>query len=237
MHRIRTLLGSSNITASLAGAVAMTLVIVSCSTSPSNPVSPSATNPDATSASAGGIGATTPQGPVPTNSTSPTPTPTPTPSPSPGIGRFTGGGHVTQEPQGKITYGLTIHCDGPDPASKTLSNNLEINWGNGQGSHKFHLLDHTLTIACTQGAPEEPPPFAPLDTLTGVGVGKFDGDEGFHITFTFVDGGEPGVDDQIAFRITKDSDGSVILDVPLTTVSGGNLQAHCDQPDHGQCKP
>ena len=132
---------------------------------------------------------------------------------------------MTQEPEGKITYGLTIHCD------LILSNNLEINWAlDGKGSNNFHLLIHETTVECSDNAPSQPPPAAPLDTLTGIGHGKFNGEEGYSITFTFIDGGEPGVDDQIAFRITKDSDGSVVLDVPVTTVSGGNLQAHYDQP-------
>ena len=232
MQRLRSPFSLSGTVAALAVMGAMTLVIVSCSTSPTNPMSPSAVTPDATNASATGISKSTPGVPSPTPTASPTPTPDPE-----GDGRFTGGGHVTQEPQGKITYGLTIHCDGPDPASKTLSNNLEINWGNGQGSHQFHLLEHTLTVECSQGDPSEPPPFAPLDTLTGEGDGKFDNADGFHIVFTFVDGGEGGAkDDQIAFTITN-STGGVVLDVPLTAVSGGNLQAHCDQPDKGQCKP
>jgi hypothetical protein len=220
MYRLRQLFGHST-GASVALATAMAIVIVSCSTSPTNPVSPSATTPDATSASAGGIHPTT------TNSTSPSPTPPATPSPSPeGTGRFTGGGHVTQEPEGKITYGLTIHCD------LILSNNLEINWGsnNGPGANNFHLNIHETTVECSDTIPNpsQPPPAAPLDTLTGTGTGTFNGVSGFSITFTFIDGGEPGGDDQIAFVIT--GPGGVVLNVPTTTVSGGNLQAHFDQP-------
>lgn len=218
MYRLRQLFGQST-GASVALATVMAIVIVSCSTSPTNPVSPSATTPDATGASAGGIHPTT------TNSTSPTPTPTATPSPSPGTGRFTGGGFLIDDELGKITYGLTIHCD------LLLSNNLEINWGsnNGPGANNFHLNIHETTVECSDTIPNpsQPPPAAPLDTLTGTGTGTFNGVSGFSITFTFVDGGEPGGDDQIAFVIT--GPGGVVLDVS-ETVSGGNLQAHFDQP-------
>jgi hypothetical protein len=213
MYRLRQLFGLST-GASVALATAMAIVIVSCSTSPTNPVSPSATTPDAT-ASAGGIRPAT-------NTTPPAPTPTATPE---GTGRFTGGGHVTIEPYGKITYGLTIHCD------LILSNNLEINWGEpGPGQNNFHLNIHETTVECSDTIPNpsQPPPEAPLDTLTGTGTGTFNGVEGFSIVFTFIDGGEPGGDDQIAFVIT--GPGGVVLNVPTTTVSGGNLQAHFDQP-------
>lgn len=228
MHRLRNLFDRTS-AASMAVVIATTMVIVSCSSSPDNPLSPSAMSPDGASAAAGIVKAT--------NSPSPTPTPSPDPE---GDGRFTGGGHVTQEPEGKITYGLTIHCDGPDPASKTLSNNLEINWGNGQGANNFHLNEHEFTVECSDTIPNpsQPPPFAPLDTLIGTGTGKFNGVDGFLITFTFIDGGEGGAkEDQIAFTITGPGGSPLVLLVPPTTVSGGNLQAHCDQPDKGQCKP
>ena len=73
MHRLRQLISLSSTGAALALGTAMALVIVSCSTSPTNPVSPSATTPDATAAGGGIVKMSTPE-----------PTPDPTPSPSPG---------------------------------------------------------------------------------------------------------------------------------------------------------
>ncbi len=146
--------------------------------------------------------------PTPTATPTPTPTATPTPTPTPdpeGEGRFTGGGHVTVEPYGKITYGLTIHCD------LQLSNNLEINWAlDGKGSNNFHLDIHQTTVTCEEVDGNQPPPAAPLDTLTGTGVGSLNGVDGYTITFTFYDSGEPGVNDRIAFLIKSPSwhDGS-----------------------------
>jgi len=136
-----------------------------------------------------------------------------------GDGRFTGGGNTIQVGDYKITKGLTIHCD------LLLSNNLEINWL----ANNFHLLEHLETIACLDTAVEQKPPAAPLDTLIGRGTGKFNNVDGYSIVFTLIDAGEPGRDDMMAFTITA-PDGSTVIDVPLQNLTGGNLQAHFDQP-------
>lgn len=139
-----------------------------------------------------------------------------------GTGRFTGGGHQIRVDGVRVTRGLTIHCD------LLLSNNLEINW-NG---NSFHMTEHMTTVICSDdpNIGQAPPP-APLDTLIGVGTGRYNGDDGFTIDFTLVDGGEPGGDDQSSFLIYETANpANVILDVPLQNLSGGNLQAHYDQP-------
>jgi hypothetical protein len=137
-------------------------------------------------------------------------------------GRFTGGGHQIIVGGVRVTRGLTLHCD------LLLSNNLEINW---QGN-SFHTLEHLDTIECSDdpNIGQAPPP-APIDTLIGTGVGRYNGDEGYSIKFTLVDGGEPGGDDQMAILVYETGNmGNVILDVPLQNLTGGNLQAHYDQP-------
>jgi hypothetical protein len=137
-------------------------------------------------------------------------------------GRFTGGGHQIRVDNVRVTRGLTIHCD------LLLSNNLEINW---QGN-SFHTTEHLTTIVCSDDPAiiQDPPP-APLDTLVGIGTGRFNGVDGFTIEFTLVDAGEPGRDDMAQFHIFETADpGNVILDVPLQFLTGGNLQAHYDQP-------
>jgi hypothetical protein len=139
-----------------------------------------------------------------------------------GQGRFTGGGfQVDVGGIARITRGLTIHCD------LLLSNNLEINW---DGGNNFHMSEHLQTLACSDN-PDivQTPPNAPLDTLVGRGTGRYNGVDGYSIVFTLIDAGEPGVNDQMGFRITA-PDGSIVLDVPVQYLSGGNLQAHYDQP-------
>ena len=75
MHRLRNLLSRTS-TAAMAVVVATTMVIVSCSSSPDNPLSPSATSPDG-AAAAGIVKATS--------------SPSPSPSPSPSVGNCSPG--------------------------------------------------------------------------------------------------------------------------------------------------
>lgn len=146
----------------------------------------------------------------------------PTDCTTPGLGRFTGGGSQIRVGAARVTRGLTVHCD------LLLSNNLEVNWG----GNKFHMTEHLVTVACTDD-PDiiQAPPEAPLDTLIGVGTGRYNGDDGYTIEFTMVDQGEPGRDDQMQILIYETANpANVVLDVPLQVLSGGNLQAHYDQP-------
>jgi len=142
--------------------------------------------------------------------------------PDDATGRFTGGGHQIRVDGVRVTRGLTIHCD------LLLSNNLEINW-NG---NSFHTTEHLETIVCSDDPDiiQAPPP-APLDTLVGVGTGRFNNVDGYTIEFTLVDAGEPGVDDEMRIYIYETANpANVILDVPQQKLTGGNLQAHYDQP-------
>ena len=138
------------------------------------------------------------------------------------FGRFTGGGNQVRVGAARVTRGLTIHCD------LKLSNNLEVNWG----GNKFHMTEHLTTVACTDDpAIIQAPPPAPLDTLIGVGDGRYNGATGYTIEFTLVDAGEPGGSDLAALLIYETANpGNRVLDVPLQLLSGGNLQAHYDQP-------
>jgi hypothetical protein len=139
-----------------------------------------------------------------------------------GTGRFTGGGHQIRVGAARVTRGLTIHCD------LLLSNNLEVNWG----GNKFHMTEHLETVECSD-SPDiiQFPPAAPLDTLIGVGTGRYNGTDGYTIEFTLVDYGEPGSSDRMAIKIYRTANpADVALNVPLQVLSGGNLQAHYDQP-------
>jgi hypothetical protein len=137
-------------------------------------------------------------------------------------GRFTGGGHQVRVGEARVTRGLTIHCD------LLLSNNLEVNWGGNQ----FHMTEHLTTIECSDDPLiDQTPPPAPLDTLVGVGTGRYNGTDGYTIEFTLVDYGEPGSEDRAALLIYRTADPTdVVLNVPLQLLTGGNLQAHYDQP-------
>jgi hypothetical protein len=141
---------------------------------------------------------------------------------SSGGGRFTGGGRQLVVDRDKVTRGLTIHCD------LRLSNNLEINWG---GRNHFHMTQHLSAQCFDSELIDQRPPNAPLDTLIGVGRGRFNGVDGYTVEFTLVDAGEPGRDDMMAIRIFETANPSnVVLNVPLRLLDDGNLQAHYDQP-------
>jgi hypothetical protein len=142
---------------------------------------------------------------------------------TPGTGRFTGGGFQLRAGDARVSRGLTIHCD------LLLSNNLEVNWG----GNRFHTTEHLQTVRCSDDpAIAQPPPAAPIDTLVGVGTGRYNNRDGFTILFTLVDGGEPGrsVDQAAIFIYETANPANVVLDVPLGAINGGNLQAHYDQP-------
>jgi hypothetical protein len=141
---------------------------------------------------------------------------------APGTGRFTGGGKQVDVGVAKVTRGLTIHCD------LKLSNNLEINWGVGEN---FHMTLHTAARCSDDPAIDQRPPAAPVDTIVGVGTGRYNNVDGYTVLFTIVDAGEPGVNDMMGMRIYETANPShVVLDVPLSYLTNGNLQAHYDQP-------
>ena len=137
-------------------------------------------------------------------------------------GRFTGGGSQVRIGDVRVTRGLTIHCD------LLLSNNLEVNWG----GKRFHMTEHLTTVECSDDPNIiQAPPVAPLDTLIGVGTGRYNGVDGYTIEFTLQDFGEPGSADRMAIKIYETANpANVVLNVPLQVLAGGNLQAHFDQP-------
>ena len=56
-------------------------------------------------------------------------------------------------------------------------------------------------------------------------TGRLNGTPGATVSFIFADAGEPGAKDTGAILI-KDARGATVLNVPRSSVSGGNIQAH-----------
>lgn len=141
----------------------------------------------------------------------------------PATGRMTGGGGQIIIGDVFVSRGFTIHCD------ILLSNNLEINWP----GNMWHL-DKPLTSAeCVDDPLVDPePPPAPFDTFIGEGTGRLNGVDGSVVKFTFVDAGEPGGRNDRAQIQVFAPDGTLVLNVPMSFLDRGNLQAHFDQP-HG----
>ena len=135
-------------------------------------------------------------------------------TPPPLNGRFTGGGF--QVGAVKVTRGFTIHCD------NLLTNNLEVNWADG---NNFHMDKNSLTnVVCSR--PNDPtPPASPVSRISATSSGQCNGLPAT-ISFILEDHGEPGSDDQAELIIS----GGCSLNLPLSTLDGGNIQAHFDQP-------
>jgi len=134
-------------------------------------------------------------------------------------GRFTGGGFQFDDSGAKVTRGFTIHCD------NTLTNNLEVNWG---GGNNFHIDKESLTgVVCTR--PVDPtPPQAGVSRIEATSPGTCNKAPAT-INFILEDHGEPGTNDRAQLIITGSAPGCS-LNISLRTISGGNIQAHFDQP-------
>jgi hypothetical protein len=131
--------------------------------------------------------------------------------------RMTGGGKFTNGTT-TVTTGFVLHC-----AISRTPNNLEVNWGSG---NKFHLAS-LASASCFEGTPpNEGQPPAGFNTYVGSGTGSFNGVSGATAAWTFTDHGEPGAGKDTAEIHIKDNTGTSVLDVPQTTLSGGNFQAH-----------
>jgi len=120
-----------------------------------------------------------------------------------------------------VTRGFTLHCD------ILLSNNLEINWP----GNKWHTDKPFTAVQCLDDPAITPnPPDAPVDTYIGEGTGTLNGVPGATASIIFKDSGEQGGKNDFAqIRIT-DANGVVVLDLPLSPLTNGNVQAHFDQP-------
>jgi hypothetical protein len=125
----------------------------------------------------------------------------------------------------RISQGLTIHCD------LILSNNIEINWG----KNNWHI-DKPVTQATCIDDPnlDQTPPAAPFDTYIGEATGTLNNVDGSVLRFIFVDAGEPGTNDKVQLKIwlpgANPNTDTPFLNLLLTNLSKGNLQAHYDQP-------
>lgn len=121
-----------------------------------------------------------------------------------------------------VTKGFEIHCD----LATHNPNTLEVNW---TGGNHFHT-ETWLSATCTDDPSiKQPPPKAPVDTIVAVATGRYNGVSGFTIELTLVDAGEPGKDDKSGFKIYETANPSnIVLLVPLSYVTTGNIQAHYD---------
>lgn len=134
-------------------------------------------------------------------------------------GRMTGGGSVFTADGVRVTHGFTLQCD-----ASNKPNNLQINWGKGRDSQRFHLDDITNALCLDNPVIDPAPPSAGFDTYTGSGTGRLNNQSGATATWVFTDAGQPGVNDTATIRIS-DAGGTLVLEVS-GVLSNGNHQAH-----------
>ena len=197
-------------------ALAGTLAFVAACSGPSSSLNP--TSPSATASAAAGASFSP-------NCGEDCPPPTCDPKVTdctPLQGRFTGGGFQISG-NVKVTRGFTLHCDA------ILSNNFEVNWA---GGNNFHIDKNPTNVRCSYvGDPT--PPVADVNRIEIIGSGKLNGVSGARIHLVLIDNGEPGTQDQAFIEIGPVT--APILSVggsasSPSTIAGGNIQAHIDQP-------
>jgi hypothetical protein len=132
---------------------------------------------------------------------------------------MTGGGSIFDtnsqvDYTGRTTHGMVLHCDARNP------NNLQINWE----GNSFHLTSLNSAMCPDDPAISPNPPDAQFDTIIGMGEGRFNGERGYQIMFTFTDAGEPGTADT-ATIVIQDPDGNDVLNIS-GYLTFGNHQAH-----------
>lgn len=127
---------------------------------------------------------------------------------------MTGGGSVFTDEGNRVTHGFQLRCDVENTPQR-----LQVNFG----GNRFHLLELT-SAECSENGLTEQPPEAGFDTYEGEGTGRFNGEEGATIEFTFTDDGEPG-DGDTASIVIRDASGDVVLTVS-DNLNRGNHQAH-----------
>ena len=131
-------------------------------------------------------------------------------------GQMSGGGSVFDDEGTGYTHGFELNClDGVGP------NELQINWGKGQNSKRFHLTELTEAL-CSDSPGIDDGGSAGFDTFVGAGTGTLN-KEPASITFRFTDAGEPGTADEMEFAISG-PDGAAVSGVLMQ----GNHQAEQD---------
>lgn len=133
-------------------------------------------------------------------------------------GRMTGGGNCTVDDI-KVTHGFELHCDASG------SNNLEVNWQDATGSHRFHLDTLSNAICPPDASGLEEQPVAGFNTYIGSGTGSYDGAPGATALWTFTDQGEPGKDNDTLVITISTGSGPPVLSISCP-LDGGNHQAH-----------
>jgi hypothetical protein len=118
------------------------------------------------------------------------------------------------------TFASNIDC--PAATANARNRPFQVQWNDG-GAKSFKLTSVT-TDRCFNDpsfTPSPPPATMAFDTQTGTGAGTVNGQPGYTIEWRLEDHGAPSPADAARLKITRNSDNSVVLDVPLGPLSSG----------------
>ena len=116
---------------------------------------------------------------------------------------MTGSGIIGTSRNPSVAHAFALHGN-----KDQLPNMLLVVWG------RNHFWLDTLTMVNIADDPtiDPRPPVAGFDTMHGIGVGKYNGVDGYRVEFIFTDAGEPGRNDWAWIKITA-SNGDTVMEV------------------------
>ena len=122
------------------------------------------------------------------------------------------------------TFASNVDCD---PAvATTRARPFQIQWSSG-GTKTFKATSYSA-VNCFDDpsfTPSPPPATMAFDTQTGTAAGTLNGAPGYTLQWRLEDHGAPNPADAARLKVTRNSDGAVVLDVPLGALSSGQNYA------------
>lgn len=141
-----------------------------------------------------------------------------------GGGGVTTGKMVSNATRSGAKFASIIDCDAATANAKHRP--FDVQWSSG-GTKTFKLTS-VSSVSCFDDpsfTPSPTPATTTFDTQTGTGVGTLNGNSGYTLEWRLEDHGAPSADDAARLKITRNSDGHVMLDVPLGKLSSGQNYA------------
>jgi hypothetical protein len=122
------------------------------------------------------------------------------------------------------TFASNVDCDAAVATGRARP--FQIQWSNG-GTKTFKATSYSA-VNCFDDpsfTPSPSPATTAFDTQTGTAAGTLNGAPGYTLEWRLEDHGAPNPADAARLKVTRNSDGAVVLDVPLGALSSGQNYA------------
>jgi hypothetical protein len=128
---------------------------------------------------------------------------------------------VSNAKQGTVTFASNVDC----PAAVANARNRPFIVQ--QGANMFRMTSVNAVRCFDDGdwVPSPAPATMAFDTQEGTAAGTLNGVPGYTLSWRLEDHGAPSTADRARLRVTRDSDGAKIIDVPLSPLSSGQNYA------------